>query len=147
MTPSTESTATIPTHLRSLGARLARLRLARNLTQARLAQESGTSLSSIKRLEAGGNASLETLLRVLAALGLDDRLLDALPDPEVRPVERVKLGGRERQRARARRQPLPASQWAWADDVDDADHGDEGSEAGGTGPAGQSGGSEGGAGR
>ena len=104
--------------LRAVGARIAQLRLARNLTQASLAQESGTSISSIKRLEAGGNTSLETLLRVLGALGLADRLLDALPDPSVRPIERVKLGGRERRRASGTAETPPASEWAWGEDAD-----------------------------
>ena len=104
--------------LESLGARIAQLRLSRNLTQASLAQESGTSISSIKRLEAGGNTSLETLLRVLGVLGLADRLLDALPDPAVRPIERVKLGGRERRRASGVAETPPASDWAWGEDAD-----------------------------
>jgi len=40
----------IEASMRDLGARLARIRLSRNLTQARLAQEAGVSLPSIKRL-------------------------------------------------------------------------------------------------
>jgi transcriptional regulator with XRE-family HTH domain len=107
---------TIAAALRTLGARLAGLRLSRNLTQASLAREAGASVSSIKRLEAGENTSLDTLLRVLTALGLDARLLDFLPDPEVRPVERVKHGGRERRRARASAQPGKATDWAWGDE-------------------------------
>lgn len=105
---------------RALGARLAGLRLARNLTQAHLAREAGASVSSIKRLEAGENTSVNTLLRVLAVLGLDGRLLDSLPDPAVRPVERVRHGGRERRRARETQAPPKATDWAWGDDGDDA---------------------------
>jgi len=103
---------------RALGARLAGLRLGRNLTQAHLAREAGASVSSIKRLEAGENTSVNTLLRVLAVLGLDGRLLDSLPDPAVRPVERVRHGGRERRRARDTQAPPKATDWAWGDDGD-----------------------------
>lgn len=114
-----EATAASPeADLKSIGARIAQLRLGRNLTQASLAKEAGTSVSSIKRLEAGGNTSLETLLRVLGALGLADRLLDALPDPAVRPIERVKLGGRERRRASGTTPTPSASDWAWGEDGD-----------------------------
>lgn len=103
---------------RALGARVAGLRLGRNLTQAHLAREAGASVSSIKRLEAGENTSVNTLLRVLAVLGLDGRLLDSLPDPAVRPVERVRHGGRERRRARDTQAPPRAKDWAWGDEGD-----------------------------
>lgn len=110
------SPGNIETSLRDLGARLARLRLSRNLTQARLAQEAGVSLPSVKRLEAGRNSSLDTFLRVLRALGLGDRVIDILPDPDVRPVERVRGQGQERRRARTRAQAPKASDWAWGEE-------------------------------
>ena|SRR5690606_37298461 len=104
--------------MRDLGARLAKVRLSRNLTQARLAQEAGASLPSIKRLEAGRNSSLDTLLRVLRALDLGDRILDILPNPDVRPVERVQHGGHERRRARTQAEAPKASDWAWGEEDD-----------------------------
>ncbi len=114
MTPSNANSATLESSLRALGARVARLRLSRNLTQAHVAREAGTSISSVKRLEAGDNTSLETLLRVLEVLGLEQRLLESLPDPAVRPVERVQHGGRERQRARqVPDRASKATDWAW----------------------------------
>lgn len=117
MTPYTEANTSTDASLRAVGERLAQLRLARNLTQAALAREAGTSASSVKRLEAGANASLDTLLRVLKVLGLDGRLLDSLPAPGVRPVDRARLGGHERQRARPSATPAPtASAWAWGED-------------------------------
>ena len=114
MSSADPSATTIDASLRALGERMARLRLGRNLTQAALARQAGTSVSSIKRLEAGANTSLDTLLRVLGVFGLEQRLLQALPDPSVRPVERVRLGGRERKRARASNDSVPrATDWAW----------------------------------
>lgn len=59
---------TVERKLSDLGRRIARIRLSRNLTQASLAREAGASVRSIKRLEAGGNVSLDTLVRVLAAI-------------------------------------------------------------------------------
>lgn len=117
MSPSAQAKQTIDASLRALGARVARLRLSRNLTQATVAREAGTSVSSIKRLEAGENTSLDTLLRVLEVLGLEQRLLEALPDPAVRPVERVRHGGRERQRASDGPAAVPkATDWAWGEE-------------------------------
>ena len=97
----------------ALGARLAQIRLSRNLTQAQLAQDAGAALRTIKRLEAGDNVSLDTLFRVMGALRLATHLDAFLPDPNVRPMERVKLSGQERQRASGRRTVVPASAWAW----------------------------------
>jgi transcriptional regulator with XRE-family HTH domain len=94
----------------------ARIRLSRNLTQASLAEEAGASVRSIKRLEAGENTSLDTLIRVLGALNLGDRLPNALPDPDVRPIERVKREGHERQRARQRKAVPKATDWAWGEE-------------------------------
>ncbi len=116
MTPSVIRASHGDAALRDLGARLARLRLSRNLTQADLAAAAGASVSSVKRMEAGDNTSLATFLSVLDVLGLGDRLLESLPDPDVRPVERVRHGGRERRRARASAAPVKATEWAWGED-------------------------------
>ncbi|MFT3756872.1 MAG: helix-turn-helix transcriptional regulator [Pseudoxanthomonas sp.] len=119
MNLSAQNPGTVETLQRSLGERVARLRLSRNLTQAGVAREAGTSVSSVKRLEAGANTSLDTLLRVLAVFGLEQGLLAALPDPSVRPVERVQLHGRERQRASGVSKAAPkATDWAWGGEDD-----------------------------
>ena len=100
-----------------LGERLARLRLSRNLTREQLAKETGASSRTLARLEAGEGASLDSFIRVLLALNMESNLLAMLPDPAVRPIERVKLKGRVRLRARpAQAETKPASEWAWGDD-------------------------------
>ena len=109
---------TVAAGLQDLGTRIARIRLSRNLTQARLAEEAGASVSSVKRLEAGANTSLDTLLRVLTVLNLEDRLAGALPDPDVRPIERISHEGRERQRAREGKSASMPSKWVWGDEED-----------------------------
>lgn len=117
MTPNGEdAAATVRGELRELGIRIARIRLSRNFTQASIARESGASVRSVKRLEAGENVSLDTLIRVLAALNLGDRLTNALPDPDIRPIERVRHKGHERQRARGSNTILKATDWAWGEE-------------------------------
>ena len=108
----------------ALCARLADIRLARNLTQAQLAAEAGVSLRTIGRLEQGEGTSLDTFLRVLIALRVQQNLVGLLPDPGVRPVERVGLGGRERRRARPRSSPGSPEPWTWGDEPG-AERGDE----------------------
>ena len=102
-----------------IGRRIEGARLAANISQAALATEAGVSRRTITRLENGDGVSLDTLIRVMRALGLAERFELLLPDPDVRPIDRVRLKGRQRQRAR--RQPEATdAQWSWADDDGEA---------------------------
>lgn len=106
--------------LSRIGARIAGIRLSRNLTQEQLGDLSGSSRNTIRRLEAGEAVSMETFLRVLAALELETDFDAMLPDPSVRPVDRVRLQGSERQRARPEKgAPAKASAWAWGEESDE----------------------------
>jgi transcriptional regulator with XRE-family HTH domain len=93
-----------------------RIRLARNITQAQLAERAGVSLRTVGRLEKGEGVSLDTFIRVLKALGLHAGLAAALPDPTVRPVERVRAAGHERRRARPQKAEPSTSEWTWGDE-------------------------------
>ncbi len=53
-------------------------------------------------------------MRVLQALGLSDHLAALLPDLSVRPLERVRFHGRERQRA-GRKSAVTPTAWTWGD--------------------------------
>jgi transcriptional regulator with XRE-family HTH domain len=97
----------------ALGARLEAIRLSRNLTQQQLATEAGVSVSTLKRLEGGASTSLDTFIRVLTALRLQDHLAALLPDPGVRPIERAQRQGKVRQRARPTATPPEAKAWVW----------------------------------
>jgi hypothetical protein len=48
----------------------------------------------------------------MQALRLENNLEDLLPDPGIQPVDRIELGGKERQRARP---PTPSvhKPWTW----------------------------------
>lgn len=95
-----------------LGRRLERIRLGRNIKQTRLAEEAGVSRRTITRLENGEGVSLDTLIRVMRALGLAERFDTLLPNPAVRPIERVRRKGGERQRARPKKSQA-AGDWRW----------------------------------
>jgi transcriptional regulator with XRE-family HTH domain len=96
-----------------LATRLSRIRLSRNITQEDLALKAGVSTSSVKRLEAGENTSLDVFIGVIIALRLGDHLATALPDPDIRPLERVKLRGHERRRARHHPPAPPTNKLPW----------------------------------
>jgi transcriptional regulator with XRE-family HTH domain len=108
--------------LAELGARLARTRLERNLTQAQLAAEAGVGKATVERIEAGEPANVPSLIRVLRVLGLLEGLDRLIPEPVPSPIERLKLHGRQRQRAAPARvgspgddEPEPAP-WRWGDE-------------------------------
>ncbi len=101
-----------------LGQKLDRLRLSKNINQSALAKEAGVSRRTISRLENGEGTSLDTLIRVMRALGVVDRLAALLPDPTTRPIERINLGGRERKRARMKKTPDTGA-WVWGQESDE----------------------------
>jgi transcriptional regulator with XRE-family HTH domain len=98
-----------------IGRRLEAIRLAQNISQTDLAAEAGVSRRTITRLENGGGISVETLIRILRALGIASRLEALLPDPAIRPIDRVRLKGKQRQRARPVTGAGPG-EWNWRDD-------------------------------
>jgi transcriptional regulator with XRE-family HTH domain len=103
----------------ALCGRLQRIRLARNMTQAQLAREAGVSTRTIRRMENGEGISLDTLIRVMTALGIQSHLESLLPDPAVRPIERVAARARERKRARPSGSSKASSGWTWGDEGGD----------------------------
>jgi len=96
-----------------IGAKIERLRLSRNITQAELAQDAGVSERTLRRLESGDGATLDSFVRVLSALRLSENLDLLVPDPRIRPIERVRTGGTERQRSRAAKADQTTKQWQW----------------------------------
>jgi transcriptional regulator with XRE-family HTH domain len=101
----------------ALCSRVERIRLSRNMTQERLARESGVSTRTIGRLEKGQGVSLDTFIRVMQALRIQQNLETLLPDPVVRPMERIGVPSGERKRAR----PKPSgggenAEWTWGDE-------------------------------
>ena len=102
-----------------IGSRLARLRLARNVTQSTLAEDAGIGVRTLRRLEAGEPSTLDSFLRVALALGLGDAVLAAIPTGQIRPIERVSRAGTERRRARPRPKEDRDAAWTWGDDSDD----------------------------
>lgn len=90
--------------LQTLGQRLRSQRLAQALPQRELAQMAGLSLGALRKLEGSGQCSLETLIRVVQALGLVDEL-EHLFVPRRQTIAQMELaeGVQQRQRAPRRR--------------------------------------------
>lgn len=104
------------TVLKELGDRLARYRLNRNLTQAKLAREAGLSSRTLMRMEAGEAVSTGNLIRALRAHGLLDNFEALVPAPPVSPIQQVRLQGKERKRASPRQEPpQEPAPWSWGE--------------------------------
>ena len=88
--------------LREVGARLRGFRLRQNVTQADLAETAGVGHATVKRAEAGESIRLETIVKILRALGRVEALDSFLPEPLVSPIQLVEQRDRGRQRARQR---------------------------------------------
>ena len=102
--------------LEALGNRIARRRLSRQMTQAALAEEAGLSKRTVERIEAGGTSQLLSLIRVLRVLDLLSGLDLLVPDTGPRPMDLLKLKGKQRQRARSKSAADQAREpWSWGE--------------------------------
>ncbi|MCY4326987.1 MAG: helix-turn-helix transcriptional regulator [Rhodobacteraceae bacterium] len=106
-------------HERIVGQRVERLRLSRNITQADLAEQAGIGIRTLRRLEAGEGGTLDTFFRILSALKLDGNVELLIPDPAIRPIERVQMKGNERKRASSSQKRSKSKQpWRWGSKQD-----------------------------
>ncbi len=88
--------------LRELGQRIVHERLKQQFTQAQLATVSGVSKRTIERIESGHSAQLGSVIRLLRALTLLQKLDELIPTVDLPPVELFLSGGRQRKRANGR---------------------------------------------
>lgn len=86
-----------------IGERIQKERLNQNLTQENLAKRAGITDRTVRSLENGQKPTVETLIRVLRALGRLAAIDAFLPEPGLSPLQLAKLQGRERQRASGRK--------------------------------------------
>lgn len=103
----------------ALCKRIEGIRLSRNITQEQLADEAGVSMRTIGRLEKGKGVSMDTFIRVMIALRIQHNLEALLPDPTVRPIERVGLDSGERKRARPSKHVNKFPTWSWGEEEDE----------------------------
>jgi transcriptional regulator with XRE-family HTH domain len=98
-----EAEASDETVLVEWGARLARVRLRKNLTQAQVAELAGVSKRTVERWESGrGAPQITTLLAVCRVLGLSGRFDAWIPEADEGgglPEQRAPGRGRKRRRA------------------------------------------------
>ena len=86
-----------------VGDNLKSLRLRQNITQQKLAEDAGVSLSTVKKLEKGKIGSFDAFIRILRILGQLDVLSPLVEEPQLSPSEYYdlvqKAGSYRRKRA------------------------------------------------
>lgn len=78
-------------------------RIALNLTQAELSRRSGVAIATLKRFEAGGTATLDTVLAIAECLNALDEFQALFPLPEGKTLDEIEAIANKRQRVRARK--------------------------------------------
>ena len=105
--------------LAELGERLARFRLNANISQKQLASEAGISRKTVYNAESGQSIQMESLIRILRALGQLANLNAFLPNPEISPISLADRKGKVRQHAYNSDKNKVAEQkteWVWPED-------------------------------
>lgn len=104
--------------LQEIGLRIAQYRIEQGLTQAYLAEEAGISKRTVERIEAGQSTQTSTLVRIFRILGLLGNIGVLIPEKGPRPLDLLKLKGRERQRASSKKRKNQTDKtWSWGDDT------------------------------
>jgi transcriptional regulator with XRE-family HTH domain len=103
--------------LKLIGERVARVRLARNLTQGQLAEQAGLGLRTVQRLEQGAAATqLSGFVRVCRVLGLVEHFEMLIPEPAASPMAQLQQQGRKRKRATGKKAAEgKPKQWTWGE--------------------------------
>jgi transcriptional regulator with XRE-family HTH domain len=100
--------------IEEIGRRITRRRIDMNLTQATLAERAGIGKRTVERVENGESAQLSSVVRMLRVLDLLPALDAMLPEAGIKPLDVVKLKGRQRKRASPGRSGTSAT-WEWQD--------------------------------
>ncbi len=99
-----DATLTTAEVLREIGERLRSYRLQQNIAVEELARDAGVGVRTVVRAEAGERPTLETVVKILRALGRLDVVDAFLPIPLASPILLAERKGTAPQRAGAKRQ-------------------------------------------
>ena len=85
-----------------IAANIKKVRLKQNMSQLELADKSGVSISSIKRMEDGELKNFESIIRALRTLGMLDVFIPLVEDEQLSPNEYYELVNKINKRNRKR---------------------------------------------
>ena len=85
-----------------IGVKIKTVRLKQNMSQEELADKSGVSISTIKRMEEGEVKTLESLIRILRTLGKLDIFIPLVEEEQLSPNEYYELTNKANKHKRKR---------------------------------------------
>ena len=85
-----------------IGVKMKTVRLKQNMSQDELADKSGVSISTIKRMEDGEVKTLESLIRILRTLGKLDIFIPLVEEEQLSPNEYYELTNKANKHQRKR---------------------------------------------
>ena len=85
-----------------IATKIKTVRLKQNMSQTELADKSGVSISTIKRMEDGEVKNFESLIRVLRTLGKLDVFVPLVEEEQLSPNEYYELANQENKPKRKR---------------------------------------------
>ena len=85
-----------------IGVKMKTVRLKQNMSQDELADKSGVSISTIKRMEDGEVKTLESLIRILRTLGKLDIFIPLVEEEQLSPNEYYELASKANKHVRKR---------------------------------------------
>lgn len=85
-----------------IGVKIKTVRLKQNMSQDELADKSGVSISTIKRMEDGEVKTLESLIRILRTLGKLDIFIPLVEEEQLSPNEYYELTNKTNKHKRKR---------------------------------------------
>lgn len=94
-----------------IGERIKQYRVNAGLSQKELEDESGVSVRTISRLEQGASVQLESFIKILMALNLDENIEILIPDQTKRPSFYIQKGVKTKQRVRKKSQKTNKFKW------------------------------------
>lgn len=100
--------------LKEIGRRLAMLRKQQGFTQARLAEEAGIGVATLRRIEGGQDSQMESWLKILKALNWITSIDALLPEQIKSPMAQVRATKKG-----TKKNTPPATHWG-----DEQDHSD-----------------------
>ena len=110
---------TIEAILAEIVHRVIQRRIELGLTQQDVVEQTGISLRTLKRIEAGGDCQFSTMIRLLQAYDLTDRLNMLVPEPTISPIqfiEQQQQHSRTGARKRVSKTAKSVKPWKWGDE-------------------------------
>lgn len=106
------------TIIKELGQRLQQIRIAKGMTQKKLSERAGVSLSTLTRFESGKSIQIDNLISLMRALDILSDLNMFMPRQDIHPMEILKEKNRKpRKRASFKRTEREnSSEWTWGDE-------------------------------